>query len=176
MRSTYTKRLSLQSPYWSPLIQWRLQRSPRVKQARTLQGSYWFRSSYRTSWALFGSYQAPPLSVPQDSGANYYSQQDLDRIIQTFLYISKKGSGDKVKAKTPDVYHGRFHMERYNFCQQCEDHFATCKATCGAIGLNQIPFAAFFWNQTNFCWQQHKWKLEAESSVPISWDEFKLFL
>ncbi len=28
----------------------------------------------------------------------------------------------------------------------------------------------------NFRWQQHKRKLEAESSVPISWDEFKAFL
>ncbi len=63
-----------------------------------------------------GPPQAPPLPVPQDSGANRYSQQDLDRIIQTFLQNSKGGSGDKLKAKTPDVYRGRSHMECYNFC------------------------------------------------------------
>ncbi len=28
-----------------------------------------------------GSPQAPPLPIPQDSGVNRYSQQDLDRII-----------------------------------------------------------------------------------------------
>ncbi len=64
-------------------------------------------------------------------------------------------------------------MECYNFCQQYEDHFATC----GAIGPNRIPFAAsFLRDRINFRWQQHKRKLEAESSVPISWDEFKAFL
>ncbi len=54
---------------------------------------------------LPGPPQAP--SLPQDPGANCYSQQDLDRIIQTFLHASKGGSGDKLKAKTPDVYYGR---------------------------------------------------------------------
>ncbi len=57
-----------------------------------------------------GPPQAPPLPVPQDPGANCYSQQDLDRIIQTFLQNLKGGSGDKLKAKTPDVYRGRSHM------------------------------------------------------------------
>ncbi len=75
--------------------------------------------------------------------------------------------------KTPDVYRGRSHMKCYNFSQQCEDHFAIC----GATGPNRIPFAAFFFrDQINFRWQQHKRKLESESSVPISWDEFKAFL
>ncbi len=117
--------------------------------------------------------QAPPLPVPQDPGANRYSQQDLDRIIQTFLHTSKGGSGDKLKAKTPCIYRGRSHIECYNFCQQCEDHFATC----GATEPNQILFAAsFLRNRINFRWQQHKRKLEAESSVPISWEKFKAFL
>ncbi len=115
--------------------------------------------------ALPGPPQAPPLPVLQDPGANRYSQQDLERIIQTFLQNSKGGFRDKLKAKTPDVYRGRSHMECYNFCQQCEDHFATC----GATGPNQIPFAtSFLRDQINFHWQQHKRKLEAKSSVPIS--------
>ncbi len=117
--------------------------------------------------------QAPPLPVPQDPGANCYSQQNLDRIIQTFLQVSKGGSGAKLKAKTPDVYRNRSHMECYNFCQQCEEHFATC----GAIRPNRNPFAAsFLWDRINFRWQQYKRKLEAESSVSISWDKFKAFL
>ncbi len=96
----------------------------------------------------------------------------MDHLLQTFLQASKGGSGDKLKAKTPDVYYSRSHMECYNFCQQCEDHFATC----GATGPNRIPFAtSFLRERINFCWQQHKRKLEAESSVPISWNEFKAF-
>ena len=63
-------------------------------------------------------------------------------------------------------------MECYNFCQQCEDYFATA----GAIGLNQILFTTFFlWNQINFYWQQHKKKLERENSVSITWNKFKAF-
>ncbi len=67
--------------------------------------------------ALPGPLQTPPLPIPQDPGANRYSQQVLDKIIQTILQTSKSGSGDKLKAKTPDVYRGRSHIECYNFCQ-----------------------------------------------------------
>ncbi len=94
--------------------------------------------------------QAPPLPVPQDLSANRYSQQDLDRIIHTFLHISKEESGDKLKAKTSDVYRSRSNIEYYNFCQQCEDHFATC----GATWPNRILFtASFLRDQINFRWQ-----------------------
>ncbi len=97
-----------------------------------------------------------PTQAPlflQDPGANRYSQQNLDKIIQTFFYAPKGRFGDKLKAKTPDVYRGKSHMECYNFCQQCEDHFATCKAT----GPNQILFAtSFLRDRINFHWQQHK--------------------
>ncbi len=97
----------------------------------------------------------------------------MDHLLQTFLQALKGGSGDKLKAKTPDVYYGRSYMECYNFYQQCEDHFATC----GATEPKQIPFAAsFLWDRINFRWQQHKRKLEAKSLVLIFWDEFKAFL
>ncbi len=99
--------------------------------------------------ALSGPPQAPSLPILQDPGTNCYSQQDLDRIIQTFLQNSKGGSGDKLKAKTSDVYCGRSHMECYNFCQQCEDYFATY----GAIGPNRILFAtSFLRDRINFRW------------------------
>ncbi len=76
-----------------------------------------------------GHLQAFLFPIPQDLSTNCYSQQNLDRIIQTFLYISKSRFRNKLKAKTPDVYRDRSHMEYYNFCQQCEDHFAICGAT-----------------------------------------------
>ena len=63
-------------------------------------------------------------------------------------------------------------MECYNFCQQCEDHFATA----GAKGPNRIPFAAsFLRDRINFRWQQYKRKHEAKSTVSITWEEFKTF-
>ncbi len=61
-----------------------------------------------------GTPQAPLL--PQDLGANHYSQQDLDRIIRSFFYTSKGGCGDTLKANTPNVYRSRSYMECYNFC------------------------------------------------------------
>ena len=45
-----------------------------------------------------------------------------------------------LKAKTPETYWGKFHIECYHFCQQCENHFKTS----GATGINYIPFAASF--------------------------------
>ncbi len=123
--------------------------------------------------APLGPSQAPPLLVSQDPGANRYIQQDLDRIFQMFFHSSKGRSGNKFKAKTLDICYDKSHLKCYKLCQQCEDHFATC----GAFRPNQILFAAFFLqDQINFCWQQHKRKLEVESSVPISWDKFKVFL
>ena len=63
-------------------------------------------------------------------------------------------------------------MEYYNFCQQYKDYFATAETT----GPNQIPFTTFFlWDQINFCLYQHKRKLEGNSLISITWDEFKAF-
>ena len=45
-----------------------------------------------------------------------------------------------LKARTPETYWGKSHMECNYFCQQCEDHFETS----GATGMNRTPFAASF--------------------------------
>ena len=42
-----------------------------------------------------------------------------------------------LKARFPDLYFGKSHMECYYFCQECEDHFDTA----GATGPNRTPFA-----------------------------------
>ena len=98
-----------------------------------------------------------------------YTEEDLQRIFRTILEArapSSDGVCEKpLKAKSPDVYRGKSHMECYNFCQQCEDHFATA----GAKGPNRIPFAAsFLRDRINFRWQQYKRKHEAESTIPIT--------
>lgn len=86
---------------------------------------------------------------------------------ETGLGSSSPSSGgpreQPLKARFPDVYRGRNHMECYKFCQQCEDRFATA----GAKGPNRIPFAAsFLRDRANFSWQQHKSKLEERLPVP----------
>ena len=45
-----------------------------------------------------------------------------------------------LKAKIPEVYYGKSHMDCYYFCQQCEDYFKTA----GATGTNRTLFAASF--------------------------------
>ena len=54
-----------------------------------------------------------------------------------------------LKAKVPDVYHGKLHMDCYYFCQPCKDYFKTA----GAIGANWTLIAAFFLcGNINVCW------------------------
>ena len=116
----------------------------------------------------------PPVVEPPVAK---YTKEDLQRILRTVLEARappSDGAREKpLKARSPDVYCGKSHIECYNFCQQCEDHFATA----GAKGPNRIPFAAsFLRDRINFRWQQYKRKHEAESIVPITWEEFKTFL
>ena len=64
-------------------------------------------------------------------------------------------------------------MDCYNFCQQCEDYFATA----GAKRLIRIPFVtSFLRDRISFRWQQYKRRHDAETPVPVTWDEFKAFL
>ena len=64
-------------------------------------------------------------------------------------------------------------MDCYNFCQQYEDYFATARAT----GPTRIPFAtSFLWDRISFCWQQYKRRYDTETSVPVTWNQFKAFL
>ena len=80
---------------------------------------------------------------------------------------------EKLKARSPDLYREKSHMDCYNFCQQCEDYFATA----GATGPTRIPFAAsFLQDRISFRWQQYKWGYNAETPLPVTWDEFKALL
>ena len=80
---------------------------------------------------------------------------------------------EKLKARSPDLYRGKSHIDCYNFCQQCEDYFATA----GATGPTRIPFAAsFLRDRISFRWQQYKRRHDAKTPVPVTWDEFKAFL
>ena len=112
-----------------------------------------------------GSSGAKPLantpaavtSVPK------YSEDDLQQILKAVLeawapistlvpapvpaFVVSKVPREKLKARFPDVYYEKSHMDYYNFCQQCEDYFATARA----MGPTQILFAmSFLWDQISF--------------------------
>ena len=64
-------------------------------------------------------------------------------------------------------------MDCYNFCQQCENYFATTRAT----GPTRIFFAvSFLQDRISFRWQQYKRRHDVDNPVSVTWDEFKAFL
>ena len=89
-------------------------------------------------------YDETPVNPPAESPVAKYTEEDLQKILRTALEAQappSDGPREKpLKARLPDVYRSKSHMEYYNFCRQCEDHFAIA----GAKGPNRIPFAACF--------------------------------
>ena len=83
-----------------------------------------------------------------------YLEDDLQRILRTVLDSRPlapipapaaaphyEGLRERpLKAWFLDIYHGKTHLECYNFFQECKDHFATAVAT----GSNRVTFAATF--------------------------------
>ena len=64
-------------------------------------------------------------------------------------------------------------MDCYNFCQQCEDYFATA----GTTGPIRILFAASsLRDRINFRWQQYKRRYDTNTPALVTWNEFKAFL
>ena len=123
------------------------------------------------------SHDKAPANPLAESLVAKYTEKDLQKILRIVLKARappSDGTRKKLlKARSLDIYCGKSHIECYNFCQQCEDYFATA----GAKGPNCILFAtSFLRDRINFRWQQYKWKHEAESTVPITWKEFKTFL
>lgn len=92
------------------------------------------------------------LSIPDPlttSSTTKYLKNDLQHIFKTILEakilitliaILNKYFQRLFKAKFPNVYHGKTHMECYNFCQQCKNYFAMA----GVKVPNYILFVVFF--------------------------------
>ena len=92
-----------------------------------------------------------------------YSKADLMRILKILLKTKGQEPKTKVlhkqplKAKIPDVYFKKLHIDCYQFCQQCEDHFEIA----GAIESNHTPFTTLFlYGKINFWWYQYQKQLE----------------
>ena len=121
---------------------------------------------------------AAPVLAPAPAR---YTEEDLQRITKLCmdLFLQAQAScpepgprGSLLKARFPNLHHGKSHMECYHFYQQCEDHFATASVT----GSNQTLFAtSFFCGRISFCWNQHKLWHQATESL-FFWGEFKVFL
>ena len=93
---------------------------------------------------------AAAINVPK------YSEDDMQWIFKTVLEawapipapvpapisapVVSKVPREKLKACSPDIYREKFHIDCYNFCQQCEDYFAIT----GAIGPTRISFVVSF--------------------------------
>ena len=88
-----------------------------------------------------------------------YSEDDLQRFLKAVLEaqapaptpapIVAEASWEKLKARSLDIYHGKFYIHCYNFCQQYKDYFAIV----GATGPTRIFFnTSFFRDQNNFRW------------------------
>ena len=123
------------------------------------------------------SHNDGPVNPPAEPPVAKYTEENLQRIFKTILKaraLPSDGPREKpLKARSPDIYYGKSHMECYNFCQQYKDHFAIAEAK----DPNCIPFTiSFLRNRINFHWQQYKRKYETESTVFMTWEEFKTFL
>lgn len=76
---------------------------------------------------------------------------EQSQTVQSQVGANQKPQEKPLKAKNPDIYFGKSHMDCYNFCQKWKDHFATARAT----GSNCIPFAAtFFCEIISLHWTQ----------------------
>ena len=80
------------------------------------------------------------------ASALYSSDKLFRQFIKAYLESNQGPSRSQVeckqslKAKVPDVYYGKSHMDCYHFCQQCKNYFETVEA----IGANRTLFTAFF--------------------------------
>ena len=68
------------------------------------------------------SYDEAPVNPPAiEPPVAKYTEEDLQRILRTVLEARAPPSDGvrekSLKAKSPDVYYGKSHMECYNFCQ-----------------------------------------------------------
>ena len=76
-----------------------------------------------------------------------------------------------LKARTPETYSGKSHIDCYHFWQQCEDYFKIP----GTTKMNRTSFGTtFFHGSISLRWAQYK--RHHKRAIPITWSEFQAFL
>ena len=114
-----------------------------------------------------------PAPTPAPVASDELFKKFMKAYLETNQGPKQPEREQNLKAKVPEVYYGKSHMDCYHFCQQCEDHFETV----GATGFNRTLFAAFFLRRNiSVRWAQFKRRNRGEELTPITWTEFKAFL
>ena len=95
----------------------------------------------------------------------------LEAQVPSRTEVDPKPREQPLKAQFLNFYYCNLHMDCYQFCQQCENHFKIA----GAKKPNKILFAALFlYGSVTQQWHQHKRR--RNKAVPMTWPEFKKFL
>ena len=97
---------------------------------------------------------APILApVPAPIPAPGPTNKLFKRFMKAYLKMNQEprqppmGRKRTLKAKVPEVYYGKLHMDCYHFCQQCKDYFETT----GATGINRTLLQLFSSAETLVC-------------------------
>ena len=129
------------------------------------------RSNARSNEALTPPEASIPPFIPPTKDFFTKFMKVLMEMMQAHAQALAEPWECLLKARTPETYSGKSHIDCYHFCQQCEDYFETL----GATEMNHTLFAATFLRGTvSFRYTQHK--RYHKSATPITWPEFKNFL
>ena len=120
-----------------------------------------------------------PAPVPAPTSALVATNELFKKFMKAYLEINQgprqptAEPRQTFKAKVPEVSYDKSHMDYYQFCQQCEDHFKIA----GATGFNWTLFtASFLCGNISVHWAQFKRRNRGEELILITWTEFKAFL
>ena len=84
---------------------------------------------------------APTIASSSDNKLfKRFMKAYLEAQVPSQTEVDPKPRKQPLKARFPDLYYGNSHMDYYQFCPQCKNHFETA----GAKGPNRILFAALF--------------------------------
>ena len=117
----------------------------------------------------------PLVPIPAPTATNELFKQFMKAYLETNQGPKQPPAERKqsLKAKVPEIYYGKLHIDCYHFCQRCENYFETARAT----GTNWTPFATFFfWGNISVRWTLYKRCHQGEQLISIIWIEFKVFL
>ena len=99
-----------------------------------------------------------PTHSPVVSWASTSTPSSTDELFKQFMKAYLKSNQRPslppeerkrpLKAKVPNVYYDKLHMDCYHFCQLCEDHFETFWIT----RPNRTPFATSFLRRNFSIW------------------------
>ena len=94
------------------------------------------RSNTRSDEALTEALTPPEASIPPLIPPT--SEDLFTKFMKLFIEMTQAREQLEpwecsFKAKTPEIYSGKSHMDCYHFCQQCKDYFETS----GATGMNR---------------------------------------